>query len=1168
MRPFFIFLMFLAYFSTLAQPTLLLQKGHTLPIVSVCVNHDNTVLASLDTGKKLVLWDIKSGKQKKELQLEMFEAWNASIYFSTRKPSRLIIDSRKTEVLYYDLKKDEAEVVYEASSDRGDEEYRKVSSMQISIRPYYKTAVGPSLMSAGGQYYVYRTYFGELYIGDIIKKEVAFQDPSFAVVHQTKSTEPDTLPFNNPFFLFGGGSGSIAFNENNGRLVSVHGSRIKAYRFKSLDRSLDFLFEDSLQQEDPHWLSPAADILLFVKGGELWRGDIAQTGWHQQSLHISAAGITEIIGGFGIGDCLLLRDIFKVEVLSMTTGKISFSRRENLAVEAATISPDGQFLVTALKDHTIHLWNIRNGRVERTFRGHVPLIDHIALSDDDEHLFVHFLHEPPLNIRLSEGFEISAPLESVITQEDLFGSPDGKLWTEISSAYPRPSFVIIHGVFSTDTLRFPREFAPHLCAFSPDSKLLAVADRYGAVQLYQAQDSGWRMIRHIDDGDMGYVNGIAFHPLREFLTIAYTNGVVVYDWHNDPVLELNSFRFAFSKFDRDAIKVFYSPDGQYLILRGFPQAEIFRSAPDGQLSRIFPDNLKPAESPFFVKGLINVAFKTSMDSPHFLGNEELIIFETKDNTLEIWPFDKISAELIKHRGYREDFTEKPLYTIDARNIAYESFVLMKTRPIILFNCAAEGIVMVNWETGKRLATIVVASPDKFIIFDEKGRYYTSPQGYDLVAFQIKDKVYPVEQFDAQYNQPQEVLKEIGLSSPELIEAYGQAFRKRQSRTGGLPGNPNHVPTVRIVNTDIPLSTNHQLLSLEIEAEDTRYKIDRIFAFVNDVPVFGSKGLEISGVDVKRNRNHILLQLSAGRNKIQVSARNSEGVESLKETLEVIYYPPATQLPDLYVLAVGVSRYRESKYNLDYAAKDAADLAAFFQQARRFEKVHIRTIFDEEATRAQILGAKVFLQKSRVDDEVIVFLSGHGMLGRDYNFYFGTHDIDFNHPAETGLSIDEIEGLLDSIGSRKKLLLLDACHSGELDKPETREYARAEPLAPGVKAKALPGPGDGVRLHLGMNNTFALMKALFADLRRGSGATMITSSGGAEYSFEGEGFNNGVFTFALLQGLHSGRADLNADGSIVASELSAYTERVVTRLTRNKQRPSVRRVNLENDFRIW
>ncbi len=95
----------------------------------------------------------------------------------------------------------------------------------------------------------------------------------------------------------------------------------------------------------------------------------------------------------------------------------------------------------------------------------------------------------------------------------------------------------------------------------------------------------------------------------------------------------------------------------------------------------------------------------------------------------------------------------------------------------------------------------------------------------------------------------------------------------------------------------------------------------------------------------------------------------------------------------------------------------------------------------------------------------------------------------------------------------------------------------------------------------------LLAQLFADLRRGSGAAVISSASGSEFALESAKWNNGVFTYSVLQGLMTGAADIDRDGTIRVSELRDYVVGEVQRLTRGAQTPTSRRENLEFDFPV-
>ena len=154
--------------------------------------------------------------------------------------------------------------------------------------------------------------------------------------------------------------------------------------------------------------------------------------------------------------------------------------------------------------------------------------------------------------------------------------------------------------------------------------------------------------------------------------------------------------------------------------------------------------------------------------------------------------------------------------------------------------------------------------------------------------------------------------------------------------------------------------------------------------------------------------------------------------------------------------------------------------------------------------------------------------------------------------------------------------MDACHSGEVDKEDTQQ----EPdnnvlLADGKKSGLTTYSYKGaVMKHssdpnkVGLQNSFDLMQELFANLNRGSGAVVISAAAGVGYALEGEQWNNGVFTYALLDGLYNQRADANGDKQVSLSELRTYVISEVDRLTNGRQRPTCRQENLEFEWRVW
>jgi WD40 repeat protein len=503
---------------------------------------------------------------------------------------------------------------------------------------------------------------------------------------------------------------------------------------------------------------------------------------------------------------------------------------------------------------------------------------------------------------------------------------------------------------------------------------------------------------------------------------------------------------------------------------------------------------------------------------------------------------------------------------------------------LLISGARDGTVRV-WKVPERSEVVqliglgstdyVAVTPDQY--------YRASKRRIDGVAFRVNDRVYPFEQFDLRFNRPDIVLERLGGAPNETIQSFRTAYERRLKKLGfteSMLSGEFHLPEVALAGASVPVTTPTASLALRVRASDDKYALERIHVFVNDVPVFGTSGLLIAGAETRSHEQDVNVPLVPGRNKIQVSVLNRQGAESLKQTV----YTTSTADPgpsDVYVVAIGVSEYRNNAYNLRFAAKDALDLVnAYRDVATRgvaHGQVHILDLTNEKATRTGIRQAKDWLKQARANDLVVVFAAGHGMTDARQDYYFGTYDIDPAHPELAGLPYEDFEGLLDGIAALKKVLLIDTCFSGEIEKDQATILAqaptegagqvsmRAFKTLRGVQVVADPTAGPTVSVS---GDVLRFQQELFADLRRGTGAVVISSASGNEYALEGEQWSNGVFTYALLNGLKNARADADRNGEITVSELQAYVIEEVRKLTAGGQNPTVRRENLDYDFTVF
>ncbi len=475
------------------------------------------------------------------------------------------------------------------------------------------------------------------------------------------------------------------------------------------------------------------------------------------------------------------------------------------------------------------------------------------------------------------------------------------------------------------------------------------------------------------------------------------------------------------------------------------------------------------------------------------------------------------------------------------------------------------ITIYSLEIKKNLFDIFPMQENGMAIVNEDNFYMSDKKAYQELAYWYNGKIYTGDQFDAQYNRPDIVLNSSPYANAEYVNILTETWKKRMKRLGikenGLQDSKTEIV---IANADqIKTNTNEKTISVELKIKDSLNHPQKLLVTLNDVPLYGREGMDIS----KNNSDQDLkldLPLIPDKNILKFTTIDENGVASMPEILVInSHYEDKAQL---YIVTIGTSEYKDTRFNLNYAAKDAEDMASAFKGNKTFAKVNSLTITNEKVTPKCTTQIQTFLKDAKPEDVVLVFIAGHGVLDNEYNYYLATHETDFTKPEEGSIRYETIENLFDGVAAIRKTLLIDACHSGEVDKSEMLAVT-ATSTEKNDKVK-FRSSGAGVLTNSANAKTSLLVKELFADMRSGTGATVLSSAGGAEYAMESAEYKNGIFTYCLLDGMKSKNADLNGDGSIMLSELQQYLGNRVSELSDGKQRPTSRVENLSMDFKVW
>jgi WD40 repeat protein len=580
-----------------------------------------------------------------------------------------------------------------------------------------------------------------------------------------------------------------------------------------------------------------------------------------------------------------------------------------------------------------------------------------------------------------------------------------------------------------------------------------------------------------------------------------------------------------------------------------------------------------------------VGHEDAISSVSVSKNGQYLVSASYDNTIRLWPMSEIG------KANKTANIETMWQVIEAQGI--ESW----KGKIRMLNCEkiAQTPTTEAWQTvikklkekgydpefleyylNAKLAntiypvvSIFVASNQEWVIWNNDGYFTSSKKGAKFIGYHLNKgkkqaaKFYPFEQFDLKYNRPDIIFKTLGIADQSILDLYYRAYQKRLKRAGLKETDFNsdiHIPTIKITS----YKKEGQTVVIDVVATDDKYELNALNLFNNDVPIFGVEGQSLTESKIKTFTKQYTIDLMDGENKIQVSVMNHKGAESFKETIYI--EGDEQKSKDLYVVSIGTSKYKDSRFDLKYAAKDAEDVSEMFEDNKLYTTVHNLLLTNERVTKENIFKIKDFLANIKVNDVVILFIAGHGVLNKDYDYYYCTHDMDFNEPEKNGISYVELEKLFDGLKAIRKLLIMDTCHSGEVDKDEIEEVETAEEEEGDIIFRSTAT--KVIRERKGLKQTNEIVKDMFNDLNRGTGTTVISAAGGVEFAMESDKWQNGLFTYCFLNGLKTNNADLNKDGVVYLSELQTFIRQEVSLQSNGKQVPTSRFENISLDYAIW
>ena len=407
-----------------------------------------------------------------------------------------------------------------------------------------------------------------------------------------------------------------------------------------------------------------------------------------------------------------------------------------------------------------------------------------------------------------------------------------------------------------------------------------------------------------------------------------------------------------------------------------------------------------------------------------------------------------------------------------------------------------------WDVGEGRELLSLFSfPDgSWAVVDPEGRYDASDGGrVDWLHWVVDREIIELNQLKERYYEPGLLSKVLGFNPEPLRDV--QAFT-----------DPKLYPDVHVVAPD----ATHAKLGIHLTNKGGG--IGRVEVLIN-----GKEAEEDARKDAApSNGSHLDVDLDVAgsrflkpgeKNVVEVRAYNDGGYlvsRGVKVEYKAAGEKPSTR-PSFWAIVAGTSDYAGTELHLQFAAKDAADMAAALEIAaeRLFgkEQTHVTLLTTANApgallpTRENLRSAfESAARRARSSDVLVVYLSGHGVNyggqgSREADYYYLTQEArsgDLTDPEvrrQTSVSSRELTEWIKLVPALKQVLVLDTCAAARLVEKLTEKRD-----VPSSQIRSLERMKDRTGLYI------------------------LAGSAADAVSYEASRYGQGLLTYSLLLGI--------------------------------------------------
>ena len=862
-------------------------------------------------------------------------------------------------------------------------------------------------------------------------------------------------------------------------------------------------------------------------------------------------------------------------------------------VSSVAFSPDGRIVASGqiLPDPTIKFWDALDGRVLATFRGHTSNISSISFSPDGAAV-ISADEDGLVNQWNVAGRVLERSFKLPVTEINALAvSPSGKQLAVAGADLE------LRNALDGDRIRsFGAEtYRASSVAFSPDGTRFLAGGSDAAIALYDAQ-TGNLLRRFV--GHSGSINAIVFSPDGLRIASGSTDETVkIWDALSGALL-LTLTHVPDSAMGGlvGVTSVAFSPDGSRIVTGSGDDTVRLWNAYTGALLRTLAGHYYSVSSVAFSPDGSRIVSAGGTDETVRVWNAEtgasLRKFGRPNPDLDGGPVGGATAALFLPDGLRvlsvtpdpltiqlwNVMTGRILHTFTGHSAIVSSLAISSDGALALSGSYDRSMKLWNLSTGALVRTFADTSEIDAVAFSPDGRralssshdgslkvwnvqsgellvtilggsgwlsitpagFFSGSEEKAMAVNAIRGfQVFSIDQLYQALYRPDLVRRKISADFDEGLIA-GLAQERLNIDKVIDSGAP---PQVTISSPKAGAVLSNTEVMVDVSISDQGGGIGRIEWRVNGIT------LGVQDVGDEAAKDHISIQrvflLGNGAYSIDVVAYNSQNlVASLPASLSISIDSVTKQRPpNLYVLAIGVDKYRDKSIpGLAFAVADARSVASAFRLPAISNGIYDRVVVplplsDEGASLQKIQGAFAKLRELVLPQDVFVlYLSGHG-FNYDGQYYFMPYDADNSGDEalrSTSITERQFQEWLSTIMALRSVVILDTCESGSIT--EGSNSFRGGQIVASEKLSRSMG------------------RSVFA---------ATTDIGVAKEGYNGHGF----FTYVLLDAFAFG--DEDRDGKLQVGELGRYLASNVPRLSEKlhsvRQQPQVR--ILGSDFAI-